>query len=200
MPQAPFLHSSVLQSVLQPLLLQYTTALKSVLMQYTILLISVHHGALLMQYTTCAKIQQNPLPPGTVDPICTLLWTAHQCMSQQTLLGLASLDPLRESQLLQYHPAYSWHTQKRLLHFFRASCNFLENQFLGEAPPSVCLRCWNFLLHRTIYSGLRLHSQGNTLQANGPGPLLLSSVLHSEVCTPAVPHHQRLVVQNLVQT
>merc|ERR1711884_340905 len=74
--------------------------------------------------------------------------------------GLASLDPLRESQLLQYNPAYSWHKQKRLLHCFRASYNFLENQFLGEAPPSVCIRCWNFFLHRTIYSGLRLHSQG----------------------------------------
>ena len=52
----PLLHSSVLQSVLQPLLLQYTTVLKSVLLQYTILLMSVHHGALLMQYTTCAKL------------------------------------------------------------------------------------------------------------------------------------------------
>ena len=100
-------------------------------------------------------------------------------MSQQNLLGLASLDPLRESQLLQYHPAYSWHKQKRLLHFFRASYHFLENQFLGEAPPSVCIRCWNFFLHRTIYSGLRLHSQGTPSRPMAQALFLLSSVLYS---------------------
>ena len=100
-------------------------------------------------------------------------------MSQSNLLGLSSLDPLREAQLLQYHPAYSWHKQKRLLHLLMASYNFLENHVLGEAHPSVCLRCWNFFLHRTIYSGLRLHSQGTTIQANGQGPRLHSSVLHS---------------------
>ena len=100
-------------------------------------------------------------------------------MSQWNLLGLASLDPLRESPLLQYHPAYSWHKHKRLLQLFRAACNISEKSCLGEAPPSVCLRCWNFFLHMTIYSGLRLHSQGTPLQANGPGHLLHSSVIHS---------------------
>ena len=100
-------------------------------------------------------------------------------MSHQNLLGLASLDTLRESQLLQYHPAYSWHTQKRLLHFFRASYHFLENQFLGEAPPSVCIRCWNFFLHRTIYSGLRLHAQGTPSRPMAQALFLLSSVLYA---------------------
>ena len=56
MAQAILLLSLVLYSVLQPLLMQYTALLKSVLLQYTSLLISVHHGALLLQYTTCAKI------------------------------------------------------------------------------------------------------------------------------------------------
>ena len=62
---------------------------------------------------------------------------------------------------------------------FQGSMQYSEKSCLGEAPPSVCLRCWNFFLHMTIYSGLRLHSQGTPLQANGPGHLLHSSVIHS---------------------
>ena len=73
------------------------------------------------------------------------------------------------------------HTKKDFFIFFWPSVNFLEHQFLGEAPPSVCLRCWNFFLHRTIYSGLRLHSQGTPLQANGPGTCF--TLLCAPVCT-----------------
>ena len=103
-------------------------------------------------------------------------------MSQQNLLGLASLDPLRESQLLQYHPAYSCHKQKRLLQFFRASYTFLELSFWERHPPLYALG-----VGTSSCTGLFIQDSAYTLKEHPPGqwPRPSFTLLCAPVCTAA---------------
>merc|ERR1712214_92931 len=62
---------------------------------------------------------------------------------------------------------------------FQGILHFSRKTVFGRGTPSVCIRCWNFFLHRTIYSGLRLHSQGTPSRPMAQAIFLLSSVLYA---------------------
>merc|ERR1711884_852246 len=166
----PLLHSSVLQSVLQPLLLQYTTVLKSVLQQY--------HNSADVCTSWCSTHAVHNLCLNPIEPLTTWHSRSHSYTSLDSPLVHVSVESTRTGisrpperiSTPAVPPCLLLAQTNKTSSAVQGSMQYSEKSCLGEAPPSVCLRCWNFFLHMTIYSGLRLHSQGTPLQANGPGP------------------------------